>query len=639
MIGMNILAIFFAEVTLAQTCPPNIDFEEGSFNNWTCITGTIRLSDGPSPTEINVSNTPPIPGRHTIFSSASIPQVDRFGGFPVLSPNGSKYAVKIGNDEGGGVVNGVSYELQVPAGQDQYFFQYSYAVVYESPNHAQELQPRFEIFVTDMATGALIDCSSISFFPDINSPGFLVSPITSSNNNVLYKTWTPSTLFLKGLGGKKVNITFRVTGCAYSQHFGYAYIDVNSTCQQEFPGAAFCAGDTTVNVSGPDGYASYTWYNNAMTQVLGSRQILRLNAAPANGTTLALVTQYFYKSYCKDTFYVTLNNTLSLVADAGDDKAFCSGKSVQIGAQPKAGVRYRWQPAAGLSSDSSSNPMANPLIPTRYILTVSSAGGGNCIANDTVFVSPAAFVDTVLQLVGKPGFCKGTGDSAVLMVQALPNIAWFRNGAAITGAMQPRLPVTQSGTYYALVSDNSGCSYKTSQQTILVGNPLTGIRYPQQTISKNFSYPLAARKLGATAMWSPATFLDNPASFEPVFNGSQDITYNIALRDSAGCAATDTQFVKVVDKIELYVPTAFTPNGDGLNDYLKPILFGMKELKYFKVFNRLGNLVFDINWNARGWDGNFKSARIDNQVMVWMAEAIGIDGKVYQRKGSVQVIQ
>lgn len=639
-IFVNIFLFFFVKCATAQTCPPNIDFEEGTFNHWTCIAGTIRLGDdGGDPAVITVANTTPIANRHTIISAQSLPQSDRFGGFPVLCPNGSKYAVKIGNDIEGGDVNGVSYELQVPAGLDKYFFQYNYAVVYESPNHPRELQPRFEIFIRDESTGQLIDCSSISFFPDETDPGFHISPLSNGNNNVLYKGWTASTLFLKGLGGKKVTVTFRVTGCAYSQHFGYAYIDVNSTCQQDFPGALFCAGDSTVNVTGPEGYASYAWFNNNMTQLLGSQQTLQLSPAPATGTTLALVTQYFYKNYCKDTFYVNLSDTLNLVANAGADKSTCSGQAVQIGSKPKPGVRYSWMPAAGLSDATIANPRANPTMPTRYIVTARSAGGGNCFATDTVFVSPALAVDTILKLNGKPVFCKGSGDSAVLFVQPLPNITWFRNGVSIPGATQPRLPVTQSGRYYALLADNNGCSYKTSQQAIVVADPVAGTRYQLQTISKNFSYPLIARKIGVTASWNPSTFLDNPGSFEPVFNGTQDITYTIALSDDNGCSVTDTQVVKVVDKIEIYVPTGFTPNGDGLNDYLKPILFGMKELKYFKVFNRLGNQVFDISWNVRGWDGLFQSVKLDNQVLVWMAEAIGIDGKTYQRKGTVQVIQ
>jgi gliding motility-associated-like protein len=65
----------------------------------------------------------------------------------------------------------------------------------------------------------------------------------------------------------------------------------------------------------------------------------------------------------------------------------------------------------------------------------------------------------------------------------------------------------------------------------------------------------------------------------------------------------DTQIVKTLKEVKIYVPTAFTPNNDGRNDYLRPILLGVKQLQYFRVYNRWGQVVYTMQPNQLGWDG------------------------------------
>jgi gliding motility-associated-like protein len=82
------------------------------------------------------------------------------------------------------------------------------------------------------------------------------------------------------------------------------------------------------------------------------------------------------------------------------------------------------------------------------------------------------------------------------------------------------------------------------------------------------------------------------------------------------------------------VPNAFTPNNDGLNDQLLPFMIGIKELKYFKIFNRWGELVFESHDTKKGWDGKYKGIPVQTHTLVWMLEGIGVDNKTYKAKGS-----
>ena len=101
----------------------------------------------------------------------------------------------------------------------------------------------------------------------------------------------------------------------------------------------------------------------------------------------------------------------------------------------------------------------------------------------------------------------------------------------------------------------------------------------------------------------------------------------------------DTQLVKVFKEVKFYVPSGFTPNQDGLNDYLKPIAVGMKEFKYFRVYNRWGQLVFDLKEDPRGWDGMINGKPQSSQVVVWMAEGVGVNDVIYNQKGTATLIR
>jgi gliding motility-associated-like protein len=87
------------------------------------------------------------------------------------------------------------------------------------------------------------------------------------------------------------------------------------------------------------------------------------------------------------------------------------------------------------------------------------------------------------------------------------------------------------------------------------------------------------------------------------------------------------------------VPTAFTPNNDGRNDRFIPFPVGIKSYKYFRVYNRWGQLLFSSNILHDGWDGKFSGKDQASGVYVWMIEAITNENKVVTKKGTVTLIR
>jgi len=634
--------VFFTFISLfslrsfSQTCPTNIDFETGTFANWTCYTGYVSAAGGVNTINLTPSGGP-VPNQHTMYSSGT-GELDYFGNFPVSCPNGSGHSIKLGNNTGGGQAEGISYEFTIPAGQDIYSLIYHYAVVFQDPNHEIFQQPRLEIEVTNVTDGVVLNCSSFTFIPYGSIlPGFFLSTNQQDTTNIWCKDWSAVSINLDHNAGKKIRLFFKTADCTFTRHFGYAYIDVNSECSSEFVGATYCPDDAFINVTAPFGYQNYTWFNSNFTQTLGNSQSIIFNPPPPVGTVIAVEVVPYNGYGCLDTLYARLIDTLTVISFAGKDTLSCNGNPVPIGANPKPGLKYSWDPPIGLSNPNIANPRAGPNITTTYVLTTSSIGGG-CPDKDTVVVK-ASIIDTTLRVLGKLAYCITSGDSTVFFVNPQDSIQWLKDGLPINNQHRVRYRANQSGTYSAVLYNNVGCVALTEKKTVVIEVPRPGINYPTEYAVVNYPHQLKARDFGIGVEWNPPTFLSSTSSLVPTFNGTTDKLYTIQIETAAGCVTVDTQLVKVFKEVKIYVPSGFTPNLDGLNDYLKPIPVGIKEFKYFRVYNRWGQLVFDLKDDPKGWDGKINGKLQSTQVVVWMAEGIGINDVVYKQNGTCTLIR
>jgi len=471
----------------AQSCPPNIDFENGNFDGWTCYTGSVASVNNTNVITFNASG-PPVPGRHTMFDALSAAGLrDPYGGFPVMCPNGSGHSIQLGNNSAGREAEGVSYDFTIPAGANTYNLIYNYAVVFQDPGHLESEQPRLDLLVQNLSDGYPITCSSFSFFANGSPlPGFNLSPNPGGSTPVWYKNWTAVSINLDNLAGKNIRLFFKTADCTFRIHFGYAYIDVNSECSDRFEGADFCPDDNQVIVNAPYGYQTYTWYNSHFTQVLGNSQTLTITPPPATGTQVAVVVVPYSGYGCLDTLYTYLYDTLNYKANAGPDKNSCNNSVVQIGVPPKPGWFYLWTPVTALNDPVLANPIAIPDVTTEYILSVRHNGGG-CRSTDTVIVNAAKLYDSLL-ITGKLEWCIGSGDSTVLEVLPCDSVQWFKNGIAITGANQKKYHVTQTGGYQAQVFSYLGCNLFTKTVNVDVSSiPVPGftVNKPEQCFVNN----------------------------------------------------------------------------------------------------------------------------------------------------------
>ena len=119
-------------------------------------------------------------------------------------------------------------------------------------------------------------------------------------------------------------------------------------------------------------------------------------------------------------------------------------------------------------------------------------------------------------------------------------------------------------------------------------------------------------------------------------------SYQASLKviSNLGCEDTVSHTIRVLKSCYIAVPNAFSPNGDGLNDFLYPLNAFKADKLEFRVYNRLGQLVFKSNDWTQKWDGTIKGEPQDTGIYVWTLKYINRDtGKPVSQKGSTVLIR
>ena len=199
-------------------------------------------------------------------------------------------------------------------------------------------------------------------------------------------------------------------------------------------------------------------------------------------------------------------------------------------------------------------------------------------------------------------------------------------------------------TYKVSMRDANG--YTTGADAIVKEgtSPLTKVFVGNDTsIAIGQPIQLFARDLSKSGFseftWSPTTGLNNPLIQNPVAIIDQDVTYQVIAKDSNGCSSTDDIHIKVYKGPDIYVPNAFTPNGDGLNDVLRVIPIGIEAFRYFVIYNRDGQKVFYTTKPDLGWDGKIGNLKQGTNSFVWVAEGTDYKGNLVKRTGTVILIR
>ena len=334
--------------------------------------------------------------------------------------------------------------------------------------------------------------------------------------------------------------------------------------------------------------------------------------------------------------FIPLFNHLTL--DAGPDTTNCEGRTTQLNAISN-GDSFSWIPAATLNNSTIPDPIASPVITTQYIVTTFS---GICSKSDsiTVLVHPSPIANA------GPDQSICFGQNTQLNGSGGQTYTWqpttYLDNYHLASPTLTQLPASR--TYFLSVVNNFGCrSLQTDAVTITVTRPAVVNVGRDTTLAIGQPLPLFATDVNNIGFmqyeWNPHDYLNDPFIVNPIATPDRDMNYTVTARNALGCTATDYLRVKVYRGPDIYVPNAFTPDGDGLNDILKAIPVGIGDFHYFRIYDRWGKGVFSTVNPTIGWDGKLAGVLQHTGTYVWMAEGIDYKGNLVQRKGTVTIIR
>ena len=385
---------------------------------------------------------------------------------------------------------------------------------------------------------------------------------------------------------------------------GTYYVDVTDACGNSFadtviislappvpisigPDRAKCNSDT-LQLQAPPGFISYAWspdYNISATNI---QQVI-IN--PAVDTAYTVKAEKTPGCFAYDTVHITVHNSAPI--DLGSDQSFCAGDSLVLDAGTSF-TQYQW------SNGNITQQITAHAAGTYSVIGITAEG---CKSFDTLTVLNV-YPLPVVSLNKDSTLC--TGDQRTLNAgSGFINYTWN------TGSSSPSIIVNNIGIYSVIVSDAHGCKgTDTTKITLMFPQPY-GFLGPDTSICPYGNIQLKTMTSFDQYLWNTGGTASSIIIKQPGL-------YWLQIKDDKNCVGKDTIIVNPKDCGKgFFVPTAFTPNNDGKNDLLKPILLGNVKQYRFWIYNRWGELIFETNDQTKGWNGMYKGQPQNSGAFVW----------------------
>jgi len=288
-----------------------------------------------------------------------------------------------------------------------------------------------------------------------------------------------------------------------------------------------------------------------------------------------------------------------------------------------------------------------PTAPGEYFLTVVNDLTG-CQAMDSVTLTLPQLPQDMVADIDIP-LCAGDASGTLTInnvTGGVPVYMYSLDGDTLQSS--PIFEDLMAGTYTVSVVDGNGCAYAETF-TVPDGQLLTIDIGPDIQLELGDSVILWADvslpwSQIDSIVWTPLDILSCSYCTNPVLYGLQDDTV-IATVYTGGCIDQDMLEVRVDVDANIYIPNVFSPNDDGINDYVTVFTdHRVRKIVYLEIFDRWGNQVFvgtnfAPNDPLKGWDGSFKGKKMNPAVFAYIAKVELINGAIVSRKGDITLLR
>jgi gliding motility-associated-like protein len=357
-----------------------------------------------------------------------------------------------------------------------------------------------------------------------------------------------------------------------------------------------------VPVNAGSGFSKYLWSTGSTDSmlVINAPGTYKVTITDACGTVAI------------DSIIISGNAGLSI--SLGNDINFCKGDSALLDAGPGF-ARYQWNTgstAATIVVKAQGN----------YVVTGTTSFG--CVASDTLVVLNV-WDNPMVNIAGKNYVC--AGGTQLLSSGSFTTYLWQDGSTASTYS------ASGLGTYSLLATDTRGCK---ASDTFVISTikPLpANFLFADTAICSYETIELKANSSFSKYQW-------NTGAQSATIAVSTAGLYWLEVTDSNQCIGRDS--IQVLPKACItgfFVPNAFSPNGDGLNDTFKPLIYGDVVSYQFTIYNRWGVALFQTTDSKKGWDGTLNQIEQQGNVFIWTCQ-YQLEGEMVKvEKGTVTVVR
>ncbi len=460
-------------------------------------------------------------------------------------------------------------------------------------------------------------------------------------------TWTPGTGLSSTAGSNVIahpttSTLYIVTGYGTNGCFDTAsrMVVVHPIPVITVANQTICDGSSATLTAA--GASTYSWTPAA---TLSTSVGTSVTATPTVTTVYSITGTDIYGCVGQTTVRVTVNPIPAAPTVVTPIK-YCLGETAT--SLSATGVNHIWYSTAitGGSTTATPIPSTAAVGTTTYYVTQTVAGCESPRATITVTVQPNAIADFNFEI--RYGCTFDTVTFANLSSYSYRYVWTFGDGTRDTTDVNPThiYPAASAATDYnvQLVAYNTVCYPDSITKVLtLIPDPTPDFQLvnvsPNVTINYGGSTQLNAEG-GITYAWTPANgSLDNPTINNPIATPSVTTTYEVISFNDKGCfdSAFVTVFVNFVDSD--FVPTGFTPNDDGLNDFFKILHLRFDKLVFMKLYNRWGEEVFMTTSISEGWNGKYHGEPQDVGVYHYLIKVEHANGETQIFKGNFTLIR
>lgn len=610
----------------ANNCE-NVGFEEGNISGWKISYGTIA-NDG---TLVIYTNEMygSVENEHIITnkSNGSDPKVysERI---PMVAP-GSDYSVRIGNTTRGSKFDRLKKTFTITT--DNTLFQYKFAIILQDDSNGHETyqKPGFNVKLTD-ESGKDVGCSyyDIQLEPQTVSDGFKIQ------NDLQYRNWTTVAMDLRNYVGQKLTVEVTVHGCTKMRHFGYAYFDA-SCAKSEVELVSSCPdANGFLTFQAPEGFEKYIWSNGATTS------IAKMKANIGDKVSVKMTPYNSLNENCDLNLDYTVDTK---IAHSSVPKSICEGESYNFLGKnyTQTGEYSKTLKQIGTGCDSivTLNLRVLPLLTETRKITLCEGEKYN--SKRVEYKTTGIFTEKVTGNVS----C----DSLITIDVKVNPLGNYTHTETICEGKSIKVGSTiynATGNYITTIKRTNQCDSIVS--TALIVQPRFQITIPNDGTliekGENVSLNMTVNPSGMYQyLWNNKESLSCNSCINPISTPSATTNYHVVVTPANGLCP-QSQAAKVIVSCGVWLPNAFTPNSDGMNDIF--YIYSTKcvqKITEFQIYDRWGELLFrDQNFQAsdssHGWDGMYKGKLVLPDTYNYKISAIYRDGEVGNFSGAINVM-